>query len=161
MFRLDWKGKRAIAGYVLAALVLLMGSVWWGWKKSLVLAFAIVGMGVVVLKKCPQWVRVALYVCWGLGMLGFLCVYNPLTGIFKGTVQMLVLNYLCVLVVAALCYAISGSWRISISVTVAVLALLSTANMFIYEFRSNEFAAIDFLSMGRSEEHTSELQSRE
>lgn len=148
MFRLDWKGKRAIAGYVLAGLVLLMGCIWWGWKKSLVLAVVIAGMGVAVLQKCPKWLRLGLYACWGLGMLGFLCLYNPLTGIFKGTMGMLVLNYLCVLAVVAVVYAISGSWRVSISVSVVLLALLSTANLFIYQFRSKEFAAMDFLSIG-------------
>lgn len=145
---LKFQGKRACAGYVLAALAMLAGGIWISWKQGLLFGLILLAEGVVVLKKLPKVLRLGLCVGWGLAMLAYLCIMNPLTGPFKGETGMLVLNYLCVLAVVAALFVLSGSWRISVSVAVVLLALLSTANIFIYQFRGKEFAAMDLLSVG-------------
>ena len=139
---------KAIAAIVLAVVCAVLGVVLFSAKYCLTIACGFLILGFLRIETKSTLVGAVLLGLWGLGCLGILCVFSPLTGQADYESKRILLNFLCVLLTCGAILLITGRWQLSVWITFGMLAILLIANSLIYQFRGKELALLDFLSIG-------------
>ena len=142
------RDKKLIVGLALAAVCVVLGALFFSIKYCLVFACIFVIAAVVRIEIKNRAVAAVLYGLWGIGCLLILCGFSPLVGKISIDKTRMLLNFLCVFSVTALCWIITGRWRLSVCVSCGLLEFLAVANALVYQTRSKELLPLDFLSFG-------------
>lgn len=142
------RDKKLIVGLALAAVCVVLGALFFSIKYCLAFACIFVIAAVVRIEIKNRAVAAVLYGLWGIGCLWLLCSFSPLAGRLNIGRTELLLNLLCAFSVTALCWVITGRWRLSVCVSCGLLEFLSFANALVYQARSKELLPMDILSFG-------------
>lgn len=146
-----FKSRKCIAGIILAIFALIMGCVWWEWYIGIAFALTFLVIGCIGVDiKSAKW-KYLFNLVWGVIIINitfhstFLMIESQYAA--NITTYKTLMNVLCMLILCAVPFFVTTSWKKAIIITSSVLMFLSAVNGFIYQFRGKEFGPMDLLSI--------------
>ncbi|MBR3994061.1 MAG: sulfatase-like hydrolase/transferase [Clostridia bacterium] len=143
--------RKGYVGSVIGLLMFVICCTWYNLFSGIIFGamFTLVGFIRLNISSVKRVIAVNAFGAFFVVITTWLCsmaVLNVL-GRMGISVNKLVLNFLCIVLVCFVCMIFTGSFRASIIIGTALLVILCLANGFVFQFRGKELSPLDFLSL--------------
>lgn len=119
----------------------------YSWKYGVFFATIFLIEGFVNIQTRSNAISFALSILWGIFSIVTICFASPFGTFPIGGIRIALLNILCCFLITEMVYLLIAKWHLSVTISIFLLVVLTSANTFIYQFRGKELNIMDFLSI--------------
>lgn len=141
----------AVLGIAIALLSLLMWGVWFPENKVILLlalffAVILIVLGFVKITTATERAAAIINILWGLVAVAVVLGAMLPLKVGSNYLFIILLNYFCAMLMAAVVFVVTASWKTSINATIVILMILALINNMVLAYRGKEFGPLDILS---------------